>query len=93
MSKLNNGLILRIAIPLISIAFIAYGFYVLTDYRLDAVEQKTVKMEGEAEAVDDDINTLKVVVGVIEHQMITLNEKTTTLNETMKEVLLELRKE
>lgn len=85
MKRINNGIILKIAIPLISIAFIAYGFYILTDYRLDAVERKTVKMEGEAEAVDDDINTLKVVVGIIEHQM-------TELNETMKEVLRELRK-
>lgn len=43
----NNGLLIKIAIPLISVAFIAYGFYVLTDYRLGAVEIETAKMDKE----------------------------------------------
>ena len=45
----NNGLIVKIAVALIVIAltsvFAAGGFYVLTDYRLDAVELETPKLD------------------------------------------------
>ena len=47
MTKINTNGFMKIAIPLVSIAFIAYGFYVLTDYRLGAVELETTKMTEE----------------------------------------------
>lgn len=85
MIKTNNSTILKIAIPLVGIAFVAYGFYLMTDYRLNVVEATQAKLHEEAEAVDEDINILKSVVGLIEYKL-------TELNETMKDVLKELKK-
>lgn len=96
MTKMNNSTILKIAIPLVCVAFTAYGFYLMTDFRLNAVETAAAKMQDdtkerikqsriEDDAVDDDINVLKSVVGIIEYKL-------TELNETMKKVLEELKK-
>ena len=63
MANKANGVLLKIGIALAAVVFAAGGFYILTDYRLDAVEKDVIKVEGNVGKVEENV---KKSIGKVE---------------------------
>ena len=92
MTKANNSIVLRIFIVLGSLIFVAGGFYVLTDFRLDAVETDATKTEEKLEEVDADVDTVENAVSLIQYDIRYIKNELMEQKEISKQILQELRK-
>jgi len=88
----NNGIILRIGIVLASIAFAAGGFYLLTDYRLIAVESDVVDVEENVDSIDARVDVVEDIVSIIQNDLNYIRSDIAEQKGLSKEILKELRK-
>jgi len=92
MTKLNDSIVLKIAIYLIAAAFAAGGFYLLVNFRLDAVEIDVVKVEDDVENVDARLDMVEDIVSIIQNDLNYIRGDLVEQKELSKEILKELRK-
>jgi hypothetical protein len=92
MTKINDSIGLRILIVLGSIIFVAGGFYVVTDFRLDAVEADATKTEVKLEEVDADVDTVENAVSLIQYDIRYIKNELMEQKEISKQILMELQK-
>lgn len=90
--KMNNSIVLRILIVLGSLTFVAGGFYVLTDFRLDAVENNATKIEESIEDADAKFDVLEDSVSIIQYDIRHIKDDLREQKEISKQILMELRK-
>lgn len=88
----NNGNILKIGIILAGIAFTAYGFYLLTNHRLGAVENDVVETEEDVETLDARVDIIEDIVSIIQNDLNYIRGDIAEQKELSKEILKELRK-
>lgn len=92
MAKMNSTLILKIAIPLVGVAFAAYGFYVLTGLRLDAIETNITEVEEDAENTEAKVDSIEDNVSLIQYDIRYIKDELREQKEISKQILMELRK-
>lgn len=99
MAKKNNALVIKISIWIIGLAFAAGGFYLLVNYRLDAVEGdiKRIKetdlpnMEGDLDYHDDRLYEQEKEVFGIQKELGYLNEKVDRNYKVQEQILTEIK--
>lgn len=92
MAKINNSNFLKIAIWLVVTAFAAGGFYLLVNFRLDAVETNAAKIEETVEDADAKFDMLEDAVSIIQYDLRHIKDDMREQKEISKQILMELRK-
>ena len=92
MAKINDSIVLRIVITLGSLAFVAASFYVLTNYRLDAVETDIVKSEDEIEEIDARVDMVEDIVSIIQNDLNYIRGDIAEQKALSKQILIEVMK-
>jgi len=67
--KLNNGFMLKIIILVGSIIFAVGGFYLLTNFRLGAVEDNAKEIEVDVEDIDARVDMVEDIVSIIQNDL------------------------
>lgn len=88
----NNANIIKIGIWIIGIAFVAGGFYLLVNYRLDAAEGDIKETEEDVESIDARVDLVEDVVSIIQNDLNYIRGDMAEQKELSKEILKELRK-
>ena len=92
MAKINNSMVLKITILLLTAAFAAGGFYLLVNFRLDAVEIDVVKTEEEVEEIDARVDMVEDIVSIIQNDLNYIRGDIAEQKEISKQILMELTK-
>lgn len=92
MAKRNNALMVRIGIWLAVIIFAAGGFYLLVNFRLDAVEGNVGEVEEDVEAIDKRVDFIDDAVLLIQYDLEYIKGDLAEQRELSKEILKELQK-
>lgn len=88
----NNVNILKIGMWLVALAFAAGGFYLLVNFRLDAVENNVVEVEDDVENIDARVDMVEDIVSIIQNDLNYIRGDLVEQKELSKEILKELRK-
>lgn len=75
-----------------ALAFAAGGFYLLVNFRLDAVEGNVVEVEDEVEHIDARVDMVEDIVSIIQNDLNYIRGDLVEQKELSKEILKELRK-
>jgi hypothetical protein len=92
MIKMNNSIILRIVIIVGSLIFAVGSFYVLTNFRLDAVETSAVKAEEKVEDIDAKMDMIEDTVLIMQYDLRYIKNELIEQKEISKQILMELTK-
>ncbi len=92
MAKINDSIVLRIVITLGSLVFVAASFYVLTNYRLDAVETDVVDAEKEVEEIDARVDMVEDIVSIIQNDLNYIRGDIAEQKELSQRILTEVMK-
>ncbi len=92
MAKVNNSIVLRIVITLGGLIFVAGSFYVLTNFRLDAVEINAVKSEEKVENIDAKMDMIEDTVLIMQYDLRYIKDELIEQKEISKQILMELQK-
>lgn len=92
MAKINDSIVLRIVITLGSLIFVAASFYVLTNYRLDAVETDVVETEKDVDEIDARVDMVEDIVSIIQNDLNYIRGDIAEQKEISKQILMELQK-
>lgn len=99
MAKINNGLVVKIGLWIIGLAFAAGGFYLLVNFRLDTVEGdvKGIKetalpnIEGDIDYHDDRLYEQEKEVFGVKKEIGYLNEKVDRNYKVQEQILEEIK--
>lgn len=92
MAKINDSIVLRIVITLGSLTFVAASFYVLTNFRLDAVETDVVEAEKEVKVIDARVDMVEDIVSIIQNDLNYIRGDIAEQKELSKQILTEVMK-
>jgi hypothetical protein len=92
MAKMNNSIVLRIVIIVGSLIFAVGSFYVLTNFRLDAVEANAVNTEEDVENIDAKMDMIEDTVLIMQYDLRYIKNEMIEQKEISKQILMELRK-
>lgn len=88
----NNTTFLRIVMSLVALAFAAGGFYLLVNFRLDAVEGNVVEVEEDVEKVDKRVDIMHDDLLIIQYDLDYIRGDLVEQKALSKEILKEIRK-
>ena len=87
-----QNLLLKIFLALASILFVAGGFYVLTDYRLCAVEESINIAKEISKDIDARVDVVEDITSIIQNDLSYMRADIAEQKELSKKILAELRK-
>lgn len=88
----NNANILKIGMWLVALAFAAGGFYLLVNFRLDAVEGDVVEVGEEVKEIDVRVDAVDDALIFIKYDLDYIKDDMIEQKELSKEILKEIRK-
>jgi len=92
MTKINDSMILKIAILLITAAFATGGFYLLVNFRLDAVETDVGETENDFDEIDARVDMVEDIVSIIQNDLNYIRGDIAEQKELSKQILIEVMK-
>ena len=92
MAKINDSVILKIVILLITTAFAVGGFYLLVNFRLDAVETDVIETETDVDEIDARVDMVEDIVSIIQNDLNYIRGDIAEQKELSQKILVEVMK-